>query len=234
MDNRLWFFGCSFTNVEDSLTGTYFESYKSKLSRNTGLNYISNAKNGNANQHIIDDVYVSSSYTRHLDDIFIIQYSFFDRLGMRSDVKNRKFTSMCKTEIDDSCDWRDAKIIDFYNDWLKYFYSKAGSIVDFEKEVNLISNWLKSKDIKFLSIGFDESMDRFSNEFYENNNFVKFDETYSMYKKAIDSKLRIHDLNIQNGIVDNHLSEEGHIYLSDKILTKLKKLKYIKDERSIL
>ena len=234
MHNKLLFFGCSFTNVETSLTGANFQSYRFKLSNNLETSHISKAKNGNANLHIINDVYECSNSIIYKDDIFVIQYSFFDRLGIRADIKDDEFVSICKSSVDENSDWREVKQIDFYNDWLKYFYSIKGSIIEFEKEVNLISNWLHSKNIKFVSIGFDTYMDKFSKDFYENNNFVKFDETYSMYKKSVNDKLRIEDLQLSKTIIDNHLSEDGHVYLSDKILDKMKKLKYIKDTRSIL
>lgn len=234
MNNKLLFFGCSFTNVETSLTGADFENFRFKLSNKVGIPQLSKAKNGNSNLHIIDDVYACSNDVNNTDDIFVIQYSFFDRLGMRADIKDDKFVSMCKKNIDNDSDWREVKQIDFYNDWLKYFYSIDGSIIEFEKEVNLISNWLRSKNIKFVSIGFDTYMDKFSKDFYENNNFIKFDETYSMYKKSVNDKLRIEDLKLSKTIIDNHLSEAGHIYLFDKIMDKFKKLKYIKDNRSIL
>lgn len=234
MNNKLLFFGCSFTNVETSLTGAIFESYRYKLSNKIGVSHISTAKNGNSNLHIINDVYDCSNNIIHKDDVFVIQYSFFDRLGMRADIKDDKFVSMCKTTIDDTSDWRETKEIDFYNDWLKYFYSIKGSIIEFEKEVNLISNWLYSKNIKFVSIGFDPHMNKFSKNFYENNNFVKFGETYSMYEKSVNDKLRIEDLQISKTIIDNHLSEDGHIYLSNKLIDKFKNLKYMKDERNII
>jgi len=226
VNNQLLFFGCSFTAVESSNTGIEFENYRFKLSNNTGLNQISNAENGKSNQHIIDDVYSLSNKVTHLNDIFVIQYTFFDRFGIRADIKDDKFVSLCKTSKPD--DFIENIKIDFYNDWLKYFYSKPGSIIDFEKEVNLISNWLRTSKIKFVSVGFDENMDSFSKYFYESNNFVKFDETYSMYKQAINKKLRIYDLIPENGDIDYHLNEEGHTYLSDKIIYKLKELEYIK------
>jgi hypothetical protein len=228
MNNRLLFFGCSFTNVENSTTGIKFENYRFKLSNITDLNQISNAKSGKSNQHIIDDVYTSSNKAEHLNDIFVIQYTFFDRLGLRADIYDNKFVSICKRNIDDTCDWKETEFINYYNSWLKYFYSKKGSITEFEKEVNLISNWLRIGKIKFISIGFDENMDTFSKYFYESNNFVKFDETYSMYKKATNKKLRISDITPSESNKDNHLNEEGNTYLSDKIIYKLKELDYIK------
>lgn len=227
MNNRLLFFGCSFTNVEKSNTGIEFENYRFKLSNTIGLNQISNAENGKANQHIIDDIYSCSNKVTHFNDIFVIQYTFFDRLGLRADIHDDKFVSICKTSIDETSTWEEIKFINLYNDWLKYFYSKKGIIIDFEKEVNLISNWLRTSKIKFVSIGFDENMDSFSKYFYESNNFVKFDETYSMYKKAKTDKLRINDINLSPNI-DYHLNEEGHTYLSNKIIYKLKELDYIK------
>ena len=226
MNNQLLFFGCSFTAVESSDTGVEFENYRFKLSNDISLKQLSKAETGNANQHIIDDVYSLSNKVTHLNDIFIIQYTFFDRFGIRADIKDDKFVSLCKTSKPD--DFIENIQIDFYNDWLKYFYSKPGSIIDFEKEVNLISNWLRTSKIKFLSVGFDENMDSFSKYFYESNNFVKFDETYSMYKQAINKKLRIYDLIPENGNRDYHLNEEGHTHLSDKIIYKLKELEYIK------
>jgi hypothetical protein len=228
MNNRLLFFGCSFTNVENSQTGIQFENYRFKLANTTGLNQISNAESGKSNQHIIDDIYTCSNKTIYLNDIFVIQYTFFDRLGLRADMYDNRFVSVCKSNIDDNCDWKEIEFINYYNSWLKYFYSKKGSITEFEKEVNLISNWLRISKIKFISIGFDENMDTFSKYFYESNNFVKFDETYSMYNKATNKKLRISDINPSESNRDNHLNEEGHSYLSDKIIYKLKELDYIR------
>lgn len=226
MNNQLLFFGCSFTAIESSDTGVEFENYRFKLSNDTSLNQISKAESGKSNQHIIDDVYSLSNKVTHLNDVFVIQYTFFDRFGIRADIKDDKFVSLCKTSKPD--DFIENIQIDFYNDWLKYFYSKPGSIIDFEKEVNLISNWLRTSKIKFVSVGFDENMDSFSKYFYESNNFVKFDETYSMYNQSINKKLRIYDLIPENGNIDYHLNEEGHTYLSDKIIYKLKELEYIK------
>jgi hypothetical protein len=226
VNNQLLFFGCSFTAIESSDTGVEFENYRFKLSNDTSLNQISKAESGKSNQHIIDDVYSLSNKVTHLNDVFVIQYTFFDRFGIRADIKDDKFVSLCKTSKPD--DFIENIQIDFYNDWLKYFYSKPGSIIDFEKEVNLISNWLRTSKIKFVSVGFDENMDSFSKYFYESNNFVKFDETYSMYNQSINKKLRIYDLIPENGNIDYHLNEEGHTYLSDKIIYKLKELEYIK------
>jgi hypothetical protein len=226
VNNQLLFFGCSFTAVENSNTGVKFENYRFKLSNDTSLNQLSKAESGKSNQHIIDDVYSLSNKVTHLNDVFVIQYTFFDRFGIRADINDDKFVSLCKTSKPD--DFIENIKIDFYNDWLKYFYSKQGSIIDFEKEVNLISNWLRTSKIKFVSVGFDKNMDSFSKYFYESNNFVKFDETYSMYKQSINKKLRIYDLIPENGNIDYHLNEEGHTYLSDKIIYKLKELEYIK------
>ena len=39
-----------------------------------------------------------------------------------------------------------------------------------------------------------------------------------MYKQAINKKLRIYDLIPENKNVDYHLNEEGHTYLSNKII----------------
>lgn len=226
MDNRLLFFGCSFTQLEDSLTNIKFENYRFKISKNTNLNQLNYSQSGNSNPHIIDSVYNCSNETNNLNNIFVIQYSFFDRLGMRADILNDEFVSMCKKGNPD--DWNDKVQINLYNHWLKYFYSKTGAIIEFEKNTNLISSWLKSKQIKFVSFGFDLDMDSFSDEFYVNNNFIKFDDTYSMYKKSINDKLRIFDLGVGVNYNDYHLNEEGHNYLSGTIESKLKELKYIK------
>jgi hypothetical protein len=45
----------------------------------------------------------------------------------------------------DSCDWRDAKSINHYNNWLEYFYSKEGSIIEFEKEADMILTLFREK-----------------------------------------------------------------------------------------
>jgi hypothetical protein len=225
MNNKLLFFGCSFTNVESSKTNIQFENYRYKLSKNANLNHKSYAEPGKSNEHIIDDIYHYSNAEIDKNDIFVIQYSFFDRLGMRMDICNDEFISMCKRENPEN--FNDKVRINLYNHWLKYFYSKKGSIIEFEKNVNLISNWLNSKGIKFISIGFDLDMDLFSDKFYEKNNFVKFGNTFSMYKTAIEEKLRIYDLGTTEEYNDYHLNETGHMYLSNKITDKLKELEYI-------
>jgi hypothetical protein len=44
------------------------------------------------------------------------------------------------------------------------------------------------------------------------------------YHKSIKQKLRIHDLIPESKDRDYHLNEEGHTYLSNKIIYKLKEL----------
>jgi hypothetical protein len=65
-------------------------------------------------------------------------------------------------------------------------------------------------------------MDLFSPNFYENNNFVKFNNTYSFFEYAKHHKLRISDLNEDWN--DKHLSDRGHQMLTDFIYQKVKNL----------
>jgi hypothetical protein len=139
---------------------------------------------------------------------------------MFSDIDN-KFVSLCKEENPD--DIIDKIKIDFYKDWLKYFYSRESRVHEFKKQVDLICCWLKYKDIKFICIGLDFGMDEYLTNnkiFLLNNNFIKFENTYSLYGYSVMNKLRICDV-IDSDISDNHLNKEGHEYLSKKILEQI-------------
>jgi hypothetical protein len=224
MENpHLYFFGCSFTSMETSLTGHMFNNFRNIISEKLTCSSLNYAISGNSNEQIIDDIYNSNISNRDEGTIFIIQFSFNDRLGMYFDLQNR-FESMCKRENPDNP--IDKIKIDFYNDWLKYFYSKQTRIKEFKKQVDFVCTWLKSKNIKFICFGMDEDIDSryFEPSFYERNNFIKFDNTYSLYGHMCLNKLRISDDSkycLLGEPRDWHLNNEGHNYLANKILENL-------------
>jgi hypothetical protein len=224
MDNyRLHFFGCSFTNIETSTTGHIFDNFRNIMFEKTQYVCKNYSTNGRANEQIIDDLYNCNLFHLDTNDILIIQFSFNDRIGIYFDLED-KFVSMCKRE--NAEDRIDEIKINFYNDWLTYFYSRQSRIKEFKKQVDLICSWLKSQNAKFICIGMDEDMDshHFTQSFYERNNFIKFENTYSLYGHMCLNKLRISDIPEfkKEGIaLDFHLNKEGHIYLSNKILDKI-------------
>ena len=211
---NLHFFGCSFTNIETSNTGHIFNNFRNVISQKTGYPCKNYSKNGKSNEHIIDDVYNSNLFHLETYDIHIIQFSFNDRIGMYFDLDNR-FTSICKRENPENP--TEKILIDFYNDWLTYFYSRQTRIKEFKKQVDFF--------------GMDDDMDSeyFEDSFYERNNFIKFENTYSLYGYARMNKLRISDnpeYDIDKLSLDFHLNNEGHQYLANKILEKLEISKF--------
>lgn len=220
---NLHFFGCSFTNIETSTTGHIFDNFRNIIFEKTKYVCKNYSTNGRANEQIIDDLYNCNLFHLETNDILIIQFSFNDRFGTHFDLED-KFVSMCKRE--NAEDRIDEIKINFYNDWLTYFYSRQSRIKEFKKQVDLICSWLKSQNAKFICIGMDEDMDStyFTQSFYERNNFIKFENTYSLYGHMCFNKLRISDIPEfkKEGIaLDFHLNKEGHIYLSNKILEKI-------------
>lgn len=224
MYNELCFFGCSFTALENSPTKHEFVNHRYLISNELNTPQKSFAYTGKSNQHIINDVYLTSKEDIHRNSFFIIQYTFFNRLGMYSDVDGDNFVSMCKRNIDDSCSYPLDIQINFYRDWLKYFYSNKNGVLEFEKQVDTISSWLKQSNIPFISYGYDLGMDNFSDKFYKRNNFIKFDETYSLYNHISKMGLRIIDLYETHKLNDNHLSANGHSYLAEIICDKIRSL----------
>ena len=220
MINKLQFFGCSFTEAETSLTGHEFESHRNLITKNTGIPHISHAVTGKSNQHIINDVYLASKKDLNNHSIYVIQYTFFNRLGMYSDMNEDRFISMCRTDLNEN-DIDDKPIIEFYRQWLKYFYSRKTTVLEFEKQVDFISNWLHYRNIPFISFGYDFDMNLFSKSFYNRNNFIQFEDTYSLYQKMVEKKLRITDLGPIEKFNDNHLNKEGHQYLATYLTTKI-------------
>jgi hypothetical protein len=225
MINKLQFFGCSFTALETSLTGHQFVNYRKVITNNVHLPHISHALTGKSNQHIINDVYLATKQDTAVESIFVIQYTFLNRLGMYSDLLDNQFISMCRRELPNDADITDKKIIEFYQYWLENFYSRRSALLEFEKQVDLVSAWLHHRNIPFISFGFDVDMDLFSKSFYDRNQFVKFDDTYSMYAKAIEAKRRISDLGPIEEFNDEHLNNEGHEYLAHYISDKIRRLK---------
>lgn len=225
---NLHFFGCSFTNIETSNTGHIFNNFRNVISQKTGYPCKNYSKNGKSNEHIIDDVYNSNLFHLETYDIHIIQFSFNDRIGMYFDLDN-KFISICKRENPENP--TEKILIDFYNDWLTYFYSRQTRIKEFKKQVDFVCTWLKSQNAKFICFGMDDDMDSeyFEDSFYERNNFIKFENTYSLYGYARMNKLRISDnpeYDIDKLPLDFHLNNEGHQYLANKILEKLEISKF--------
>ena len=226
MDNsnyKLIFFGCSFTAMETSLTGHMFNNFRNIISEKLTCSSLNISKDGKSNEQIIDDIYNSNKFNRDEDTIFIIQFTFNNRLGMYFDLEDR-FISMCKRENPDNP--MDKIKIDFYTDWLKYFYSRQTRIKEFKKQVDLLCAWLKLENIKFICFGMDNDMDSeyFESSFYERNNFLNFENTHSLYGYASLNKLRISDdskYSLFGEARDWHLNKEGHIYLANKISENL-------------
>lgn len=224
---KLYFFGCSFTSLETSNTGYKFINFRNIIKEKLQIETEDFSKSGKSNQEIINDVYEIGKNSQQISDktpIFIIQTTFLDRLGMPFDLKE-EFTSMCKRQNPD--DFVDEVKINFYNDWLKYFYSRNNSKKEFTKQIALLSAWLRENNIKFILIGIDESIDRINelNSFFNKNNFLHFENRYySYYSYATFKKLRISDMPEFNekNIIDFHFNQEGHNILAESIIKKLK------------
>jgi len=224
----LHFFGCSFTSLENSDTGYVFNNFRNIISEKLQYSFIDHSKSGNSNEKIIDDIYTHYNDNTNDDNIYVIQFSFNDRFGIYSDLVD-KFISMCKREKPD--DYTESIFINFYNDWLKFFYSRKGRIREFRKQVDFMCTWLRSKNVKFICFGMDQDMDAdyYTRSFYQRNNFIKFENTYSLYGYACMNKLRITDISEYDiaGIAkDYHLNNDGHIYIANKILEKIENKKF--------
>lgn len=224
----LHFFGCSFTSLENSHTGHVFNNFRNIVSEKVEYIGEDHSETGNSNEKIIDDVYTHCNSSMNGDDIHIIQFSFNDRFGIYSDLVD-EFISMCKRENPD--DYTESIFINFYNDWLKFFYSRKGRIREFRKQVDLMCAWLRSKNVKFIcfAMDYDADSEYYTNSFYELNNFIKFENTYSLYGYACMNKLRIADIseyNIEGIPNDYHLNNDGHIYIANKILEKIENKKF--------
>lgn len=213
----LTYFGCSFTayNSLDISINRFLDIVKFQLKIDT----IDLSQTGRANSHIIDDVYnATNKINSDIDNIFVIQTTFLNRLGCYSDLEN-KFTSITKIDTSSADNFMDTIYIDYYNKYLKYFYNSINALYEFEKQINFISSYLRYKKIKFIFLGIDEHLDLIKNhDFFIENNFLKFDNTYSFFGHAIKNKLRIHDL-INNE--DHHFNQNGHNIIAKKILDKL-------------
>lgn len=229
IDNpTLQFFGCSFTSLETSDTHHVFTNFRNRVSEKTKYFSVNHSKTGKSNEQIIDDVYTHYSDSINRGSICIIQFSFNDRIGMYSDMED-EFVSMCKTTNADS--YKESIFIDFYNNWLKYFYSRKNRALEFIKQVDFVCTWLRSHNVKFICFGMDKDMDEkyYTASFYQRNNFIKFENTYSLYGYACMNKLRIADMPEYQkaGLpTDYHLNNDGHIYIGNKLLEKMKNKKF--------
>jgi len=215
---NICFFGCSFTAVECSDTGYEFKNYRKLIEEKLSCNSINYSRPGKSNEEIINDVYcISKEYENLQNTLFVIQTTFTNRLGLYYDLMNR-FDSICKTENTES--EKEKIFINFYNDWLKYFYNKEFQLLEFEKSIDLLCAWLSKMNIPFLIIGIDESLDSIKNsDFFERNNFLKFENYKSFYNYAVLNGLRIYDLVKSENINDDyHFNQKGHDILAEKII----------------
>jgi hypothetical protein len=227
MDKKLkiHYFGCSFTALESSLTGYEFINYRHLIDKEFGVESKNLSYTGKSNQHIFDDVYNhSKEIKKELDykHIFVIQTTFNDRFGLPCDIED-KFVSMCKTERPDS--HIEEIQISFYNDWLKYFYSKVNAFKEFQKQMDFVGCYLNMNQIDYIFIGIDESLDSLKDDsLLRRHRFLSFGETNSFYKFVTLNKLRIVDIpeSHTGGIMDSHFNKEGHQILATKIINEIK------------
>lgn len=224
------FFGCSFTDMVGSLTGYKFTNFRKLIENNFKENgfdnrvYTNHSMTGLSNQEIINRIYWDIEKGKKNKNIgrtlFIIQTTFLDRLGLYYDLEN-KFVSICKRTNSD--DFKEKILIDFYNDWLKYFYSRTNALLEFQKQIDLLCCYLNSLNAKYILIGIDESLDLINDlDFFHRNNFLKFENTYSFYGHSIQNKLRISDvIDTTNTDIDYHFNQKGHDILTKEILNKI-------------
>lgn len=214
-----YYFGCSFTDLESSLTGYEFVPFRKLIQERVSCNSKNYSQTGLSNPHIFDKVY-NAFKNNSIDkktDWFIIQTTFLYRLGIQCDISN-DFVSICKRENPEN---QIEKIqIDFYNDWLKNFYSPVLELKEFEKQVDLLAGWLKNNEINFVFIGMDELINELSSDFFKRNKFIEFDENeFAFYPFATKNKYRIADIIYEKDATpDFHFNRNGHKFLTDKIL----------------
>lgn len=220
---KLHYFGCSFTALETSHTGYEFINYRHIVDKECNAISTNSSFTGKSNQHIFDDVYNQSQIVKNEKDfnhLFIIQTTFNDRLGLPCDIED-KFSSMCKTQNPDS--YIEEIQIDFYNNWLKYFYSRANSLKEYKKLIEFTASYLDMQHIRYIFIGMDETLD-FLNDthFFSRYKFLNFDKTYSFYKYCKIKKLRISDAANFPENPDHHFNKFGHEILANKVIEQIK------------
>lgn len=225
---KISYFGCSFTALEESDTGYLFDNYRILVDKELNVKSKNYSRVGKSNQHIIDDVYnavIDVKEQKEYRHIFVIQTTFNDRLGLPCDIED-KFVSMCKTKNPDS--FTDEIEIKFYNDWLKYFYSRANALKEFKKQIELISCYLDMNNITYIFIGIDETLDFIKeSEFFGRYKFLKFDNTFSYYNYVTKKKLRIIDVpnfTPVNQAADYHFNKDGHRILAEKVIEMIKSI----------
>ena len=225
MDKKLkiHYFGCSFTALENSRTGHEFINYRHIVDKQLDIISTNLSYTGKSNQHIFDDVYNHSKEIKKEIDynhLFVIQTTFNDRLGLPCDIED-KFVSMCKTQNPEN--YIEEIEIQFYNDWLKYFYSRANAFKEFQKQMDFVGSYLDINQIGYIFIGMDESLDFLKDDsIFRRHRFLSFGETNSFYKFITLNKMRISDIDNSNGEFDYHFSKEGHEILASKLIDEIK------------
>lgn len=223
MIKQLHFFGCSFTRVNTSISDYEFKVYREVIEDKLKIKCINHSEAGKANSEIIHNCWLESKNIINKNEtLFVIQTTFLYRLGIYSDMLDN-WVGLTKTNLLSADDERDYILIKFYNDWLKYFYNKENELIEFKKNIELLTSYLNENKINFLLIGIDEDLDKIEDEFFDKNNFLTFDKNKSLYKYAVKNKLRICDVHIKNGVSDHHLNQTGQNYLADKIINYIQK-----------
>lgn len=227
-ETKISYFGCSFTALETSKTGYEFINYRHIVDKELNVKSNNYSRVGKSNQHIIDDIYNvvnDMGEQKKVKNLFVIQTTFNDRLGLPCDIAD-KFVSMCKRESPDNL--TDEIQINFYNDWLRYFYSRTNALKEFKKQIELISCYLDMNHISYIFVGMDETLDFITEtEFFGRYKFLKFDNTFSYYNYVKQKKLRIVDVAnfaIINESADYHFNKDGHRILAEKVVEMIKSI----------
>ena len=103
------------------------------------------------------------------------------------------------------------KLLDWYETYLMYLYDEEHTFYELHRKISELTSIVESTNNEIIylywpDIIYDESV-------FEQNDFLKIDENYSMLKWSVKNKLTKRK--------DSHLSLNGHYTLATEILKKL-------------
>ena len=199
----------------------YTNNFIAYLSELLDCSYVNLAESQSSNDLIFKKIHNYFRFIHNSEDklkiLFVGQLSMFTRQHIYYDYA-KKYVKLNRAEFTDAPFYGSPEfkpLFDYYKNYLSFVYNEDKNISDLEKNIELYTTWLNSKDVDCIWLSYDGN----PNQFVESDNFIKFDGD-NMGAWAEKNKLRLCDISELN-TDDLHMSMEAHRIVADKIYKKL-------------
>lgn len=204
----------------DILNFRYKNNFIAYLSELLNCEYLNLAESSASNDLLFDKIYEYFDTTdiSNKKILVITQLTLYTRQYVYYNYL-KKFFKLNRTEFSEvpfnnSIDFK--PLHEYYTNFLAFIYNENNTIKNLQKNIELYTIWLKTKNVDTLWFAYDGGNDKF----IESDNFMKFDGL-NMGRWCLENKLRLIDMP-NCPIPDLHLNLNGHKLIAEKIYNKIK------------